>query len=41
MRLLVIDDEIDICETIAEIASARGFEVATVSDPGAVSDKLS
>jgi EAL domain-containing protein (putative c-di-GMP-specific phosphodiesterase class I)/CheY-like chemotaxis protein len=40
MRLLVIDDEEDICETIAEIASERGFEVATISDPANVADKL-
>ena len=40
MRLLVIDDEEDICDTIAEIASARGFDVATISDPAEVSDKL-
>ncbi|MFA6279764.1 MAG: EAL domain-containing response regulator [Bdellovibrionales bacterium] len=40
MRLLVIDDEEDICETIAEIAEARGFEVATTSSPATVADKL-
>lgn len=40
MRLLVIDDEEDICDTIAEIASARGFDVATITDPAEVSDKL-
>lgn len=40
MRLLVVDDEEDICETIAEIAEARGFEVATLCDPEKVSDKL-
>lgn len=40
MRLLVIDDEVDICETIAEIAETRGFEVATTSDPEKVSEKL-
>ena len=40
MRLLVVDDEEDICETIAEIAESRGFEVAAISDPGAVAAKL-
>lgn len=40
MRLLVIDDEEDICETIGEIAESRGFEVATISDPALVSAKL-
>ena len=39
-KLLVIDDEEDICETIAEIASARGFDVTTISDPAAVADQL-
>lgn len=40
MRLMVIDDEVDICETIAEIASERGFDVATTSDPLTVPEKL-
>lgn len=40
MRLLVIDDEEDICETIAEIADSRGFEAATISDPTMVAAKL-
>lgn len=40
MRLLVIDDEEDICETIAEIAQTRGFEVAMINDPALVSAKL-
>lgn len=40
MRLLVIDDEIDICETISELAAAKGLEVATISDPAKVSDKI-
>lgn len=40
MRLLVVDDEVDICDTIAEIAEARGFEVETISDPEMVADKL-
>ncbi len=41
MRLLVIDDEVDICDTIAEIASARGLEVQTISDPSKVAKTLS
>lgn len=40
MRLLVIDDEEDICETIAEVAEARGLEVATLSDPTLVAEKV-
>ncbi len=40
MRVLVIDDEEDICETISEIAAARGFEVDSISDPAKVADKL-
>jgi len=40
MRLLVIDDEEDICETIAEIANARGFDTAAISDPTGVAEKL-
>ncbi|MBV8060115.1 MAG: EAL domain-containing response regulator [Alphaproteobacteria bacterium] len=33
MRMLVIDDEEDICDLIAEIASRRGMEVKTISHP--------
>ncbi|MDD3183500.1 MAG: EAL domain-containing response regulator [Alphaproteobacteria bacterium] len=40
MRLLVIDDEEDICDTIGEIAESRGYEVAMISDPALVSAKL-
>lgn len=40
MRVLVIDDEEDICETISEIAESRGFEVASISDPSMVAAKL-
>jgi EAL domain-containing protein (putative c-di-GMP-specific phosphodiesterase class I)/ActR/RegA family two-component response regulator len=32
MRMLVIDDEEDICEIIAEIAGRHGLEVKTISD---------
>jgi EAL domain-containing protein (putative c-di-GMP-specific phosphodiesterase class I)/CheY-like chemotaxis protein len=41
MRLLIIDDEEDICDTIAEIAVAKGFEVATICEPAKVAVKLS
>lgn len=41
MRLLVIDDEEDICETIAELAAAKGLDVATISDPTMVGEKIS
>lgn len=41
MRLLVIDDEEDICDMISEIAAERGFEVASISKPETVADKLS
>lgn len=40
MRVLVVDDEEDICETISEIAASRGFEVDSISDPVKVADKL-
>lgn len=33
MRMLVIDDEEDICDLIAEIAGRRGMEVKTISNP--------
>jgi EAL domain-containing protein (putative c-di-GMP-specific phosphodiesterase class I)/ActR/RegA family two-component response regulator len=41
MRLLVIDDEEDICDTIKEIAEDRGYEVETITDPTGVAAKLS
>ncbi len=40
MRLLVIDDEEDIGETIADIAAAHGFEVTTLCDPTKAEKKL-
>lgn len=40
MRMLVIDDEEDICETIAEIAEAHKFEVKSISNPDKVSEAL-
>jgi len=40
MRVLVIDDEEDICEILAEVAESRGFEAATLSDPSMVAAKL-
>jgi len=33
MRMLVIDDEEDICDLIAEVGSRRGLEVKTISNP--------
>lgn len=33
MRMLVIDDEEDICDLIAEIGTRRGLEVRTLSNP--------
>jgi EAL domain-containing protein (putative c-di-GMP-specific phosphodiesterase class I) len=41
MRLLVIDDEEDLCEMIGEIAATRGLEVKTVSNPELVMAALS
>ena len=40
MRMLVIDDEEDICDTIAEIATAYHFEVSTISNPDNVAAAL-
>lgn len=40
MRMLVIDDEEDICETIAEIATTYHFEVSTISNPDNVAGAL-
>ena len=40
MRLLVIDDEEDICEIIAEIATRHGLETKTLSNPEQVSALL-
>jgi len=39
-KLLVIDDEVDIGELIAELATERGFDVRTVSDSGEVEAML-
>jgi EAL domain-containing protein (putative c-di-GMP-specific phosphodiesterase class I)/ActR/RegA family two-component response regulator len=41
MRMLVIDDEEDICDLIAEIATRRGLEVQTLSNPENVLKTLS
>lgn len=38
--LLVIDDEPDICELIADIAETQGFAVSTISDPLQVENYL-
>src|ERR1700733_1089264 len=40
MRMLVIDDEEDICDIIAEVGSLRGLEVKTLSNPEGVSTTL-
>jgi len=40
MRMLIIDDEEDICETIAEVAAGYKFEVATISNPDQVATAL-
>ena len=40
MRMLVIDDEEDICDTIAEIAASYQFEVSTINNPENVASKL-
>src|SRR3984885_14705853 len=40
MRMLVIDDEEDICEIIAEIAGRHGLEVKTISDTERVAPVL-
>ncbi len=34
MRMLVIDDEEDICEIIAEIAARHGLDTKTISNHG-------
>ncbi len=40
MRLLIIDDEEDICDLIAELAERRGLEPKTISDAEGVSSLL-
>ena len=40
MRVLVIDDEEDICEIIAEMAERRGLEVKTLSDTAHTAEVL-
>ena len=40
MRVLVIDDEEDICEIIAEIATSRGCEVKTLSNTETAAELL-
>jgi EAL domain-containing protein (putative c-di-GMP-specific phosphodiesterase class I) len=39
-RLLVIDDEEDICDTVSEIAADYGFDVQTISHSDAVASAL-
>src|SRR5262249_36608658 len=41
LRLLIVDDEQEICELIADVAEGRGFEVKTVTDPKLVEHALS
>jgi sensor c-di-GMP phosphodiesterase-like protein len=40
MRMLVIDDEEDICETIAEVAASYQFQVSTISNPDNVAGAI-
>jgi DNA-binding response OmpR family regulator len=40
VKLLVIDDEADLGELIAELAEDRGFEVRTVADSAEVGDVI-
>ena len=40
LRLLVVDDEPDICELIADVAGTYGFEVRTLSNPVQVENAL-
>ncbi|MBI3419644.1 MAG: EAL domain-containing response regulator [Proteobacteria bacterium] len=39
-RLLIVDDEPDICELIADVAEARGFETKRITDPTLVEAAL-
>ena len=39
-KLLIIDDEIDLCELIAEVAEAAGVEVRTISDSALVAEMV-
>ncbi|MCL2474094.1 MAG: EAL domain-containing response regulator [Alphaproteobacteria bacterium] len=40
MKLLIIDDEEDICDVISEIAQQRGFETKSVTDASNISQVL-
>ena len=40
MRMLMIDDEEDICEIVAELGERRGFEVKTVSSTEGITEVL-
>lgn len=40
MRMLVIDDESDICDIIAELGMRRGLDVKTISNPELVASTL-
>ncbi len=39
-RILIVDDEVDICELIGDVAETRGFDVKTISDPSLVEQTL-
>ena len=39
-KILIIDDEIDLCELIGELAEDAGLEVRTLSDSAAVAETL-
>lgn len=39
-KILIVDDEIDLCELIGELAEEAGLAVTTVSDSGAVADTI-
>jgi DNA-binding response OmpR family regulator len=34
-RLLIVDDELEICELIADVALGQGFDAKMVTDPNA------
>jgi EAL domain-containing protein (putative c-di-GMP-specific phosphodiesterase class I)/ActR/RegA family two-component response regulator len=40
MRMMVIDDEEDICDIIAEVGERRGIEVRTLNNPDKVAEAL-
>ncbi len=40
VRILVVDDDIDVCDYLKKFLSYEGYEVETISDPKKVMDKL-